>query len=102
MKIIRCFLLLLPLLSRGQGLQTLTLEQANNLAAVNYPLIKQRALIKQTAGLTIENLQKGYLPQVTINGQASYQSDVTSIPVKIPNFNIETPAKDQYRITTDV
>lgn len=102
MKILRCFLLLLPVLSHSQGLKTLTLEQANKLAAANYPLIKQRALIKQTAGLTIENLQKGYLPQVSINGQATYQSEVASIPIKIPNVNIEAPAKDQYRVTTDV
>ncbi|MBS1654988.1 MAG: transporter, partial [Bacteroidetes bacterium] len=37
----------------------LTLVQAYDLAQKNYPVIKQKDLVKQTAQLTIENLQKG-------------------------------------------
>src|SRR5213078_2438308 len=51
--------------------QTLTLDEVNNLARQNYPLIKQKDLIRQTADISIENLGKAHLPQITLSGQAS-------------------------------
>jgi len=50
----------------------------------------------------VENLQKGFLPQFSISGQATYQSDVTSVPISIPGFSIEAPNKDQYKLVADV
>jgi len=87
---------------RAQQLTTLTLNQANQLAQNNYPVIKQRDLVKQTANLNVENLSKKYLPQFSFSGQASYQSDVTKIVVPIPGFKIEPPSKDQYKAVADV
>lgn len=81
---------------------TLTLERAYQLAEQHYPLIRQRDLVKKTAGLSIENIGKGYLPQLNVNGQATYQSDVTSVPIKIPGINIEEPSKDQYKLTAEL
>jgi outer membrane protein TolC len=88
--------------SQAQQLEHLTLEQAQQLAEQNYPLIRQRDLIKQTSGLTLSNLNKGYLPQLSINGQASYQSDVTTIQSPVPGVEFIPPTKDQYKITADV
>jgi len=51
----------------------LTLQQAYDLARQHYPVIRQKDLVRQTANLTIENLSKGYLPQLNISGQATYQ-----------------------------
>ena len=82
--------------------QTLTLEQANELARKNYPLFKQKELITQTEQLTIENLSKGYFPQLNITGQASYQSEVTKVEVPIPGFQVPSLSKDQYKIVADV
>ena len=76
----------------------LTLEDCYQLALQNYPEIKQRELITKTADYTIENIQKGYLPQLNINGQASYQSAVTALPIKIPGVTIPTLSKDQYKL----
>jgi outer membrane protein TolC len=92
-------LFLLPLVSLAQSL---TLDSAFEMAKRNYPLIRQRELIQKTTQLSIENLNKGYLPQVSINGQASYQSDVTKVSVPIPGITIPSPSKDQYKITADV
>jgi outer membrane protein TolC len=86
----------------AQTVDHLTLDQAYELAQKNYPVIKQKNLVRQTEFLTIENLQKGYLPQVTVSGQATYQSDVTGIDVSFPGFKIEPPAKDQYKVFADV
>lgn len=82
--------------------QGLTLEKAYDLAEKNYPVTKQSRLIEQTAELTIDNLNKGYLPQVSLSGQATYQSDVTKVPITLPGFNIESPSKDQYKVVADV
>src|ERR1035437_1263153 len=86
----------------AQEITHLSLEQANQLARQNYPMIKQKDLVKQTANLNIENLNKGFLPQFSISGQASYQSDVTQINIPLPGFKIEPPGKDQYKILADV
>jgi outer membrane protein TolC len=76
----------------------LTLEEAQQLARNNYPLIKQKVLLAQTEGINISNLSKGYLPQFTINGQASYQSEVTYVSIPNTNIKLDPPEKDQYKI----
>jgi outer membrane protein TolC len=80
----------------------LSLNEAYDLAEKNYPAIKRKDLIRQTADLTIQNLEKGYLPQLNLSGQASYQSDVTKIDVPLPGFNIPSASKDQYKLLADV
>jgi outer membrane protein TolC len=93
---------LMPTSLFAQQGATLSLEQAQELAQQNYPLTKQRDLLRQTEQYTLGNLNKGYLPQLAINGQATYQSDVTRVPISLPNMEIPTPAKEQYKITADV
>ncbi|MGC4036500.1 MAG: TolC family protein [Chitinophagaceae bacterium] len=90
-------LLLLPLHLLAQD-SLLSLSQAYDMAQKNYPLIKQKDLVKQTADLNIDNLSKGYLPQLSVSGQATYQSDVTKVNVPIPGITIPSPSKDQYKI----
>jgi outer membrane protein TolC len=80
----------------------LSLQQAYDLAREHYPVIRQKDLVRQTADLTIENLSKGYLPQLNISGQATYQSAVTSVPVSIPGIKIDEPSKDQYKIQAEL
>ena len=86
----------------AQQLTGLTLDQANQLAQINYPVIRQKDLIAQTADLNMENLNKRFLPQFSVSGQASYQSDVTKINVPIPGFKFEPLSKDQYKALADV
>lgn len=94
---------ILVLITGAANAQTgLTLDKAYELARQNYPLVKQRDLVKQTAGINISNLSKGYLPQVAVSGQATYQSEVTQVKVPIAGVNIEPLSKDQYKLITDV
>jgi outer membrane protein TolC len=95
-------ILSLPFISAAQTNQSLSLEDCYALARQNYPLIKQKDLIQKTSEYAVENISKGYLPQFAINGQATYQSDVTEIPVKLPNTTIPTISKDQYKIYAEV
>jgi outer membrane protein TolC len=86
----------------AQSVDRLTLAQTYELAQKNYPVIKQKELVRQTANITIDNLQKGYLPQFTVNGQATYQSDVTGFNISLGGINIQAPDKDQYKVIGDL
>ena len=99
MKILKYFFLLLFFSGNAQ---ILTLEECYTLAKQNYPLIKRHDLIEKTKEYTIQNAAKGWLPQIQIVAQATYQNDVTQIPIKIPNFTVDPVSKDQYKIYADI
>ncbi|GIL23874.1 MAG: transporter [Bacteroidota bacterium] len=80
----------------------LTLDNCIEMAKQNYPLIKQYTLIEKTKEYSIANAQKGYLPQFNVAGQATYQSAVTQVPISLPNVDIPTISKDQYRLYGEV
>lgn len=82
--------------------ETLTLEETYALAKQNYPLIKRHDLIAKTKQYNIENTSKGWLPQINVIGQATYQNEVTQLPISLPNMTIEPLSKDQYKVFADV
>jgi outer membrane protein TolC len=100
--ILTTFAYIIFLTANAQIAKTLTIEDCYTLAHQNYPLIKQKEVISKSKEYSIENASKGYLPQFIINGQATYQSDVTEIPIKIPNTVIPAISKDQYKIYTEI
>lgn len=85
-----------------------TLEECQQAAERNYPLIKQYGLIEKTTQLTVANIQKGWLPQVSASAQATYQSDVMSWPDQMKTMmtgmgiDMKGLTKDQYRVGIDV
>src|SRR3954465_5091516 len=85
----------------AQAPSTISLQQAFSLAEQNYPLIHQKGLLKETEQLSIQNLNTNYLPQLVVNGQATYQSDVTTVHIPLPNIKFPIPSKDQYKITAE-
>ena len=97
------FLLMLPLTMQAQ-----TLQECQEAAEHNYPLIRQYDLIGKTTQLTVENIGKGWLPQVSASAQTTLQSDVASWPEQIQSvyqqmgLNMKGLRKDQYRIGIDV
>ena len=102
MKRLISMLLLSPVVTQAQGIKTLSLTKAYELSQQNYPAIKQRELLKQTADISIDNLSKGYLPQFSLSGQATYQSDVTQVRIPIAGVSITPLSKDQYKVLADV
>lgn len=80
--------------------QAITVEECFRKARANYPLIKQHDLIEKSKEYNISNLQKTFLPQIVTGVQASYQTDVITLPVNIPG--IPTVSKEQYRATVDI
>lgn len=78
------------------------IESAYQLAYKNYPLIQQTQLIVKTAEYSVANAAKGYLPTLSITGQATYQSTVTDFPVSTPLFTLPDYSKDQYKIYGEI
>jgi outer membrane protein TolC len=98
-KTLLLFLLALPLISVAQ--QTLSLEDCYALVNVNYPLAKQNELLREKSNLDVDALNKGKLPKIDLNAQATYQSEVTQLPISLPNVTVTPPNKDQYKATLD-
>ena len=88
--------------------QAQTLEECQQAAEKNYPIIKQYGLIAQTTELTVKNIQKGWLPQITASAQATYQSNVVSWPESMQRMyqqmglDLKGLTKDQYKIGVDL
>ena len=80
----------------------LTLEECQHSAQTNYPLVRQYGLIEKAREYNLENAGKGYLPQFTLSGKATYQSDVTKLPVDVPGIDIKSMPKDQYQVMLEV
>lgn len=80
----------------------ITLEECRQKTQDNYPLVKQYDLIEKTKEYNLNNVSKGYLPQFALSAKASYQSDVTELPVKIPGIDIKSQPKDQYQVMLEL
>jgi outer membrane protein TolC len=81
-----------------------TLEKCYALARQNYPLIKKHDLIARSSDYSIENAGKGWLPQFSVGGQATYQSETIDFQKVIggPGLLIPPLSKDQYKIQAEV
>ena len=101
-KIFSLLTLLFAILN-AEAQTSLRLEQCYDLARQNFPLIKQKELIEHSKEYTIANVHAGNLPQISLNAQATYQSDVTQVSIDNPAFpKIQPLSKDQYKIYAEV
>ena len=86
----------------AQSPAALTLQDCYQLAEQYYPLTKRFDLIRKSTQYNLDNLQKGYLPQLGVNAQATYQSAVTTVPISVPGISIPAMSKDQYKAYVQV
>jgi len=82
--------------------EKLTLETCYTLIQKNYPLAKQNDLLAKQNKLDLEIINTGKLPQFDFLIQATYQSDVTKMPIAIPGTGFEAPNLDQYKTNISV
>ena len=88
--------------------QAQTLGECQQAAEKNYPLIKQYGLIAKITQLTVKNIQKAWLPQLTASAQATYQNAVTAWPESMQTMyqqmglKMKGLSKDQYKIGVDL
>ena len=96
-----CLFFVVAGLFQGGVSAQLTLEGCQQAARENYPLVRQLDLIERTRDFTLENASKSWLPQLTLSGKVSYQSDVTKMPLAIPGLEFGLD-KDQYQAVLEL
>ena len=103
MKRFLIFFAWLPIWVAGQSL-----DECQAAAERNYPLIRQYDLMTRTTELTLSSIKPGWLPQLALNAQVSYQSDVTSWPEQIQamyqqaGLDMKGLDRFQYRVGLDL
>ncbi len=86
----------------AQAQNEVTLQQCYQLAEANFPYLAQQNIVQSITDEAINKINAIWQPQVYLNAQATYQSDVTSIGLTIPGIEINELSKDQYKATLDV
>lgn len=92
----------------GFSSQAVTLEECYRMVRENYPLIKQYELTEATSRYSFENAAMGYVPRISLSGQAMYQSDVTEFPaafsdlMKMVGLDMEGMSHDLYKVQLDI
>ncbi|MEX1383418.1 TolC family protein [Lutibacter sp.] len=96
------FLLILFLSITVSSQEKLSLETCYILLNKNYPLAKQTDLLIKQNELDLAAISTKKLPKLELGVQTTYQSDVTQMPIEIPNTTVEAPNKDQYKATLSI
>lgn len=85
-----------------------TLDECRRLAREHYPEIRQYDLIALTEQYDLSNAARAWIPQVTLSGQASWQSDTPTFPGALGEIlasrglQMEGIRREQYRAAIDV
>ncbi len=93
-------LALLPALIWAQ--QTITLEQCKQAAETNFPLNEQSTYLQDITDAQLLKINAIWQPKAIVNAQATYQSDVTGLPISFPGVEIPELSKDQYKASIDI
>ena len=80
----------------------LTLDDCLSKVRAATPDARQMVLTDAQLELQQKINNSQYLPHTSINGKASWQSDVTSFSLDFPGIDIPVPSKDQYAATLDI
>lgn len=75
----------------------LTIDSCYLKARLNYPQIAQYGLLEKSKDYDLKNASMGYLPQFALSLRATYQTEVTEMPINIPGITFEGIPKDQYQ-----
>lgn len=82
--------------------QNITIEECQVKAEANYPAIAMYDIIEKTKEFNIANANKAYFPQGSFIAQGTWQSDVTSIDLEVPGFQLPTIDRDQFRVVAEL
>ena len=86
----------------------LTLERCQELARENYPAIKKYGLIEKTLEIDLSDINKSWLPSISIYGQGTVQNITPSFPNALEDVlaqmgqEIKGLSKLQYKVGVDV
>lgn len=92
-------LFLIPFFSLAQ--EKVSLQNCYNEVEKNYPVASQYNLLAEKGELETVSINKAKLPKLDVNAQATYQSEVTKMPISLPGISVDPLNKDQYKATLD-
>lgn len=104
----RYAVILILFLAAASTSWSITLEECYRMVRDNYPLVKQYELNEAMSGFSFENAAMGYVPRITVSGQATYQSDVTAFPeifeslMAMTGTDVAGLSKDQYKVQMEL
>jgi outer membrane protein TolC len=100
----RLFLLFFLTAGLVQALSAqLTIDALQEKARQNYPQIKQFDLISKSAELNLSNASSANLPQITLSGRATLQSDAINLTLNLPGGAMSIKQdKDQYQAVAEI
>lgn len=85
-----------------------TLDECRKLARKNYPAIRQYSLVEKTRDFSLANAALGWVPQIVLQGQATWQNKVPAFPEQLTTLlgasgtGMPGMKKEQYRVAVDV
>lgn len=86
----------------------LTLDQCLDKATTNYPLIRRYQLVENTKALQLSDINKGWLPRISVYAQSTAQNEVPDFPDPLRNMisqngqNFDGMGHLQYRLGADI
>jgi outer membrane protein TolC len=86
----------------AQEVRKVSLQECMDQAVIHHPLYSQYQLQSQSSDLKKQNIKTALYPQLTLNGRATIQNKVISLPISLPGVSIPEVSKDQYRLSLDV
>ena len=83
-------ILLISVAGAGAAAQT-SLDECIRLACDNYHQVKEMSLIEATGNYDISSAGMAWIPQLSISGKASWQSQVVEMPFDMPGVDFNIP-----------
>jgi outer membrane protein TolC len=90
------------LASPASAQDTLRVERLQEAALQNDPRTAQAKLLREASDLRLEVIGADRLPQLSMHGQATHQSDVTRPTFGVPGITVPDFPKDRWQTTLDV
>lgn len=81
--------------------KAVTLDDCLVAAMKNQPLSGQNEIYKESSSLQQKNIDNAKLPQLNLNGQATYQNEVIKLPFSVPGISAPVVPKAQYKLSLD-
>lgn len=86
----------------GQPEKEITIEECQRLAMENYPAIRQHGLLDRAREYTLSNISRIYMPEFSLSGVASWQSEKMELDLKMPdkvNIGVDLNEVAQGQVT---
>lgn len=78
-----------------------TIDECISMARKNYPLYKQMEMTYLEEDYSLRNNSLKWVPQLSVNAKATYQSEVVEMPFEMPGYDFDIPYC-QYGVTADI